>query len=222
MKQLSSRQAFYSSVIRVVLVLIALAILRAIVTRLPMLQELWVSEISMSGTDIAGVVISLVIVGVLLNFARVLGARLPTVVPRFPQSGPLAASIVHIIAIIITYNALFPLASILLKQDVWIYRTGFLLLLCYPLYRGGRAFYKGIDEVTGFFTTRIGVATGESVECPNCGAVNEASAEFCAQCGTRLTPPAAPKAVVCPQCSAENRGGARYCTTCGAELSRDT
>lgn len=221
MKQSSSRQAFYGSMIRVVLVLIALAVLRAIVGRLPMLQELRVSAVAMSGADIASVVISLVMVAVLLNLARVLRAQLPIIVSRFRQSGPLAASILHIIAILIIYNAFYWPAALLLREDFWIYRVVFLLLVCYPLYRGGRAVYEGIDELTRFFTGRIGVVTGESVECSNCGAVNEASAKFCAQCGAKLARPAheaAPKAIMCPQCGAENRGRAQYCTTCGAEL----
>ena len=223
MKRSRSLQTFYSGLGRAVLVLIALAIGRAILVRIPMLQELWIMEISMSGTDIASLTISLVMIGVLLNLGSVLRHGLPILVPRFPEGGTLAASIVHLVAIIVTYRTLLPLVTLLLKQeDLWIYRLVFLLFACYPLWRGGLACYRGIDAMTEFFASRIGVASGEAIECPQCGAVNEAEAQFCAQCGSELAglKQHADEEIVCMYCETANPAGARYCTNCGKQLPR--
>ena len=47
--------------------------------------------------------------------------------------------------------------------------------------------------------------------CDNCGTANQAGANFCIQCGTRL-------ATACPVCGHANLPGAHFCANCGSEL----
>ena len=136
MVQLKRRKIFYSSAIRAILSVIALTITWALVIHLPMLQDLRIKAVSMSGTDIARISIALIIIIVLLRLAYTLETQLPVIEPRFSQGGLLTASIVHIVAIFIAYNSLLPLATTLLRQDDWVFQVVFLLLLS--------AFFSGL------------------------------------------------------------------------------
>ncbi len=49
-------------------------------------------------------------------------------------------------------------------------------------------------------------------ECPGCTTPNEASAEWCRSCGTRLLP------MACPSCAVVNDPDATYCKKCGAQI----
>jgi class 3 adenylate cyclase/tetratricopeptide (TPR) repeat protein len=49
------------------------------------------------------------------------------------------------------------------------------------------------------------------LDCPNCGATNDASHKFCFDCGHALT-------AVCPVCGHENPPGHRFCSECGGRL----
>jgi HK97 family phage major capsid protein/HK97 family phage prohead protease len=70
---------------------------------------------------------------------------------------------------------------------------------------------------------------GENVQCPGCGAYNEADANYCDQCDIQLPDSAfpdgrqayqrtAPETVQCPACSRFNEPDAVYCDQCGAIL----
>lgn len=47
--------------------------------------------------------------------------------------------------------------------------------------------------------------------CPKCGTVNDADAQHCKDCGTRL-------AVSCPRCGTTNLADVNFCTKCGDDL----
>ncbi|MGY2492128.1 adenylate/guanylate cyclase domain-containing protein [Cupriavidus sp. CP313] len=49
------------------------------------------------------------------------------------------------------------------------------------------------------------------LQCTKCGFANDAGANFCQHCGSRLARP-------CPQCGHELNPAARYCTACGAAV----
>lgn len=70
---------------------------------------------------------------------------------------------------------------------------------------------------------------GEDVQCPDCGAYNEADANYCDQCGDQLPDSAFPsgrqgyqkmagETVQCPACGRYNEPDAVYCDQCGAAL----
>ena len=187
-----------------------------------MLQDLRIKAVSMSGTDIARISIALIIIIVLLRLAYTLETQLPVIEPRFSQGGLLTASIVHIVAIFIAYNSLLPLATTLLRQDDWVFQVVFLLLLCVPLFRGGKAFYKGIDDIIKFWTNRLGESSDNITSCSICGYENELFAEFCSGCGSKLEKSTNPEVTTCKQCGVENESGAKFCLKCGASLLSNT
>jgi RNA polymerase subunit RPABC4/transcription elongation factor Spt4 len=58
------------------------------------------------------------------------------------------------------------------------------------------------------------------IRCAKCGALAQAGAKFCPDCGTKLAappPPAAP--TICPKCSAKLPSGARFCPSCGEKIA---
>ena len=52
------------------------------------------------------------------------------------------------------------------------------------------------------------------MNCPSCGAANEAGRKFCGECGTRLQR-------ACPSCGTPNDPAVRFCGECGGQLTSD-
>lgn len=173
MKELNLRKKkLYSSAIRTLIWLVVLLILLAI-----------------TDINIAKAVLALLIVGILFNFAYVAETQLPFIAAKVPQSGLVISSAVHIFVIFITYINLLEVVTEnnALKQ---VFNVVFLLLLCIPLFRGGKAFYEGIDS----FTNQAVKVLDESkpslslnlLVCPQCGTENNLNARYCIECGTNL------------------------------------
>lgn len=64
----------------------------------------------------------------------------------------------------------------------------------------------------------------ESVTCDLCGRMDDADANYCDQCGNRLTPTAAyapdsDETIRCPECECMNDDDAEYCDQCGIRLA---
>ncbi|KWK27867.1 hypothetical protein WT77_08680 [Burkholderia stagnalis] len=58
-----------------------------------------------------------------------------------------------------------------------------------------------------------GAAPLRQLACAGCGALNDASARFCAQCG------AAQQSAACHRCHAALAAGARFCPACGTQAA---
>jgi membrane protease subunit (stomatin/prohibitin family) len=56
-------------------------------------------------------------------------------------------------------------------------------------------------------------AAATTIACPKCGTANAVGANFCNNCGSRLT-----DTVECPECGTGNPAGAKFCNNCGAKL----
>lgn len=57
-----------------------------------------------------------------------------------------------------------------------------------------------------------------TLSCPNCGAYNPIGTNFCQECGTELSAPAAVSKRFCCDCGAEISEGSRFCGSCGAKV----
>jgi HK97 family phage major capsid protein/HK97 family phage prohead protease len=95
--------------------------------------------------------------------------------------------------------------------------------------QAGRAGGDGSAPDTGTGPEDYRRRPGENVQCPDCGAYNEADANFCDQCGIQLPDSAFPdgrqpyqrtagETVQCPACARFNEPDAAYCDQCGAPL----
>lgn len=218
MRELRVPREFYRPLIRAGVTLLMLWVIGIIVKRLPMLQELSLPEVPFSGAAIAEMALSLLMVGILVNFAVEFGRQLRVALPQFPESGMVVASLMYIIAIVIAHHTLSPVGRFLLKDDMWIYQLGFLALAIVPLCMGGLTLYKNADKIADLVATRIQKVTTAVVTCSECGAPNEPEAKFCLNCGADLIVPEKAEVLVCPECGEKNKPDAKFCSECGAEL----
>lgn len=230
MTQSRISKSFYIPIVKAGITLLLLWAIGAILEDLPMIEELIIDKISLSAPTIVNMIITLLMVIVLVNFARDFGRQLRRVMPRFPQSSTILVCLVYIIAIVITYNSFEPFGRILFEENFWIYQIGFIVLVLLPLWIGVTTLYRNMDKLVDLITTEVDKATDEmtqmgryegKVSCANCGALNVPEAKFCSQCGTDLKPPPAKEASakICPFCSAENDADASFCIECGGDLS---
>lgn len=222
-------KSFYVPIVKAVITLLLLWGVGTILKELPMIKNLIINKISLSASAIVEMAITLLMVVVLMNFARDFGHQLRRVLPRFPQSSVIFVSLVYIIVIVIMYNAFSPLGHIVFKESFWIYQIGFLAVALVPLWIGGATLYRNTDKLVDLITTGVDQATGEMTQmgrygekgtCSNCGALNVPEARFCFQCGAPLKSPAAKEAApnMCSMCGAKNEPDARFCIECGAGL----
>ena len=249
MKQLNLRQNFYSSVIRSALTLLALVVLLLLVPQADMLanQKPFINKPDITGVEIAKVVISLIIVGVLMYFAYIAETQLPKIKSSLRPLGLIIASAVHITVIFIAYFYLLKFAKNPLSGKVdQIFNGVFIFLLCIPFFRGGWAYFQWAKRIS---TEWANVVKQDVIKCENCGAENDPLAKHCTECGNKLIPSSSvkncpkchaeneistkfchscgteflvsstnPQLIVCPQCGAKNKGDAKHCTDCGTNL----
>lgn len=230
MKELNLRKKkFYSATMRSFILLVVLFILLAVSEDIKMLQnqkiDLGKGEF-ITGVHIAKALLTLLIVGILFNFAYVAETQLPFIISKVPQSGLIVSSVVHIGVIFIAYINLLEVAT---ERDTvnQVFNAVFLLLLCIPLFRGGKALYEGIDrfaiETTKVFDESkpsINNAS-QSIVCKNCNTENDISAKHCIECGYNLQEPKnAQQFILCPQCGEKNQPNAKHCSECGTNLTK--
>jgi len=183
-----------------------------------MIRELTIPDVPLTGTALVRIVISLLMIGVLLNFAREFGDQLRVGLPHFPQGSTILTSLVYIAAVVLAYDAFHWPARLFLKEDFWVYQWAFVLLAIPGIFRGAVAIYGSVDDITALFTREIGRVAGELVPCSQCGQLNPTGAGFCFKCGTRIEVARPAALVKCSQCGVENPAEAIFCAQCGAKV----
>ncbi|MBI5294259.1 MAG: zinc ribbon domain-containing protein [Chloroflexi bacterium] len=232
MQELNSRKRkFYSTAMRSFILLVVLFILLAVSKDINMLQNQQIpldSKEIITGVDIAKALLALLIVGILINFAHVAETQLPFIVSKIPQSGLIVSSAVHIGIIFIAYMNLLEIATDRGTVNP-IFNAVFLLLLCIPLFRGGKALYDGIDrfanETTKVFDESKPAInnTSQVMVCKSCGTNNDITAKHCIECGNSLQEPkTSQQFIACPLCGEKNPPNAKYCSECATNLTRTT
>lgn len=232
MKELNLRKKkFYSATMRSFILLVVLFILLAVSKDIKMLQNQKIPLDNgefITGVHIAKALLTLFIVGILFNFAYVAETQLPFIISKVPQSGLIVSSVVHIGVIFIAY---FNLLEVATERNTvnQVFNAVFLLLLCIPLFRGGKALYEGIDRFA-IETTKVFDESKPSINnisqtivCKNCNTENDISAKHCIDCGNSLQEPKNTQQFIsCPQCGEKNQSTAKHCSECGTNLTKTT
>lgn len=83
--------------------------------------------------------------------------------------------------------------------------------------------YRASNLVPNYKPEPYHADADETVQCPNCGLMDDTDASFCDQCGYKLTPteaysPEPDEVVQCPSCDLMNAPDASYCDQCGFKL----
>lgn len=211
----------YIPIVKTLFLLFILWGLGAMLKILPMFKELTLSKVSFTVTDLVNMVIALLMVIVLINFAREIGTQLKRSIKQFPESGTLVTSLVYIIAVVISYDALIPLGMYLFEDKYWVYQVGFLILLLIPLVFAGTIFYRNADNMIELVSGKMRktISKTNEVECQKCGTLNMPEAKFCVSCGSEIIVPQTGLAnMVCQECGVENDPTAKFCFQCGAKV----
>jgi len=209
------------SLVRLLVTVVVLLLIRHVVTRLPMLEDI---DIAGLPTSLGGV-LGLAVLAVLLAVVYVLSSQIAVTLeernPNVPGVAAFVRYLVLLLVVVIAYSAFRPLAVDLFGSDLWAYSIGFLILGLVPLLGLAVTIYYNIDYLTDLVVTGVrGLGSAGRVQkrvCPQCGAVAGPTVAFCLNCGTQLpvvTPPAGP--VVCAQCGTELGPDVRFCGKCGA------
>lgn len=219
-------------IVKLLLALIALFILRFIVTSLPGLgTEIPGAPITFA--TLAGGIITLVMVGIILNFGREIDPRIERAIsgPEEVVSdfGTITKFLVFLIAIIIAYDGLASLALPFLVPDpgVWVYDVIFLLGALVPTVIIAQRMFENLEAMTDLLTQQVKSATVNEVECHECGETVRSSLDFCPGCGTEVSADAEPEPVeeeienVCPDCGSDVDSSASFCGSCGTAVSSD-
>ncbi len=214
---------FYAPIIRLAVALFLLLIIRAVLLALPMLKDWSIPDWRLRGTDIASILVSLLIIIVLINFAREFSYQLSVNFPHFSEGPAISGSIVYVVAIILAYNALSIVQERIQDPDLKrLYQLTFVVLVVSGLLRGAIGLYRSVGTISTLFQREVMRATGELYACPNCGQLNLAVSRFCSTCGWDLEKARAQSASVrCSNCGFENQAADRFCVNCGAELRTD-
>jgi uncharacterized paraquat-inducible protein A len=227
MKQPSTSRALYVPVITAGIALLLVWTVGAILKGLPMLKDLMIGGTSLSASAIVGMVVTLLMAVILVNFAQEMGRELRKALPHFPQSGAIVASLVYVIAVVIVYNALSPLGELLFEEHFWVYQVGFLALVLVPVWIGGTTLYRNGDKLVDLVTVGVDRAAKEvtavgaqNASCPECRTLNVPEAKSCVGCGSELVfGEERSESITCPSCGIENDVQSKFCHHCGTELA---
>jgi len=195
--------------------LIVLAIIRAVVLKLPHMDEIVSQFLTIS--DIVIMIISVIFIVVIIVFGGILAANLTLMLPIFPGIGSLINNIVILISIIIAYVSfdILIMPFFRLHDISWLYPIIFLILALIPIARIIHIFYTNSGNIAYLFKrVKITSPTGEII-CDNCGKANSPNSEFCWYCGKKLEKPVKN---ICPKCGAELTPGSVFCSNCGYKI----
>ena len=215
----SSFVQWVTPVIKLAIGLVALLIIRYIVSVIPMIKDARISAIPVTPLQIVFAVIDTIILVFLLNFGREFKKGLQLALPNFTEAGAAANLVVILIVICIAYVAYDGIVDAFISGNSWIYPVIFLCIALVPLYFLGFTLYKNMDKFTGLIVGKFKTGAKEGVVCSNCGASLNSDAQFCPNCGQEVTKAEA-EPDSCPNCGAKIEGDAKFCKACGTQLEQ--
>jgi ribosomal protein L40E len=197
--------------------LIVLAIIRAVVLRLPHMDEMVSDFLTIS--DIVVMVISVIFIVVIIVFGKILAGHAVLMLPIFPGIGSLINNIVILISIIIAYVTfdIVIMPFFRLYDISWLYPVIFLVLALIPIARIIYVFYTNSGNIAYLFRRGKTSSSTSEIICNNCGTLNSPGSAFCFKCGQKIEKT---KKNICSTCGAELEPGSEFCSNCGSKVER--
>lgn len=215
-------------VIKLLVALVGLFILRFIVGRLPGVGRV-IMDPFLTVAAIASAIITLVMVGIIVNFGLEIEPRLNAVLDGPTDVVQDIAEIVKyltfVIGIYFAHGGLQGVANNFLfdvNSGMLIYDIAFLLIALLPTVIIALRIYNNIDEITDVLTQQVKSATVQEVRCPSCSESVRASLDYCPNCGETVpgdTSTTGPSTSRCPECNTDVDPGMEFCGSCGSDLS---
>ncbi|GFP19681.1 hypothetical protein HKBW3S03_01186 [Candidatus Hakubella thermalkaliphila] len=206
-------------VVGLVISVIVLAIIRAVVIRLPGMDARLIEHLTVA--DLAASIILIIITFIIISFVKDISYLMIDIVPSFPEISTLITNLAYLITIVIIYTGFDTIfMPWLYRADLpWLYPVVLLLAAAYPLYNIITMLITRSSAVTELFTSQRPAPTAtKTVTCPHCNS-QVSPFQFCGNCGKELpiatVTQAPPK---CGKCGALVKVDASFCTSCGYKL----
>jgi len=207
-------------IIKLAIGLVALLIIRYIVSVIPMIKDAEITQIPVTSLQIIHAVIDTIILIVLLNFGREFKKGAQLALPNFREAGVAANLVVILIVICLAYTVYDDIVDAFTRGNYnWIYPVVLLCIALVPLYLLGVTLYKNIDKFTGRIVGKFGADAKEGDACPHCKAPISPDTKFCANCGQEVAKAEAEPSA-CSNCGATIEGDAKFCRECGTPLEQ--
>ena len=183
-------RGLYTSILRLAIQLVILAIVNWLLTELPMVKAITIPGLPVTITSIISFIIGWIAIGVILVFRRDFIPKLRSDYPKFPQAGTIVSEGITLVIIIIAYTMFDGSIRPLMKQLAWLYPVIFLAIALWPLYVLISTLYRSSGPIADWASTKISAApppaTENACKCSACGKANPQSAKFCASCGAAM------------------------------------
>ena len=175
--------------VRLVIALLGIWLIKTIINWLPFARELPVSETGLSILMFINMMIFIIVILLLLGYARTVRVLWPQAYPRYREVGFVIMAVVCIGVLIAVYNAFLPLI-LKYSDDPSILIIFQALLLLFSAIFLGYAFLGVYRKLPAWLTIirqdQLFSFKDNMVVCLNCGHLNDMNAKFCSTCGQQI------------------------------------
>jgi hypothetical protein len=174
--------------LRLIFVIFGLALIRAILMRLPFTQSIRITNFPLTVENIVNAAIYLIVLLILLAYARSLLVLWPQAFPRFRDAGMFLAALVYIGVLVALYYTAGPIIIALeAGSDLFMWFEVIMLAIAIVLLIwAGIALYRFLPIWLSSINLSPQYPQSLGVACLNCGSLNNASARYCSNCGNQL------------------------------------
>lgn len=178
------------SLIRLAIILVVLVLIRAILLRLPGINNALISEIPITISMVVNVLIGASMIFIILKFEREIDHPMKSILESSLETRSLITNSIYLTAIGLAYILFYPLVDGIVPTFMWAYPLVLLLVASIPILRVAKAFYRSVDKWTETISKRlIKPKLGPEERpgtCPSCGSSLAPDASYCTNCGAKV------------------------------------
>ncbi len=174
--------------LRLILMLFAIVIIKAILLRLPFVEGIRIPDFPITMEGIITSITYIIVLLLLLAYAQSLRVLWAQAYPKYSEAGGILAVLIYVAVLVAAYYALLPiLIAIEVGRDIIFWFEVLLLVIALILLAWvGISLYRFLPK----WLSNIHLPTYSSqimgVACLNCGRLNNIEAHHCSNCGESL------------------------------------